>query len=407
MISHWHIIILFNARWEDGCDYAQQTIRLTAKHNRVIAVPLAHERSIWQAITHWLNGSFFTQYHQAAVFTPITFLPFRSIGWLKNLNMWLNALLLKLMLKRTNDNAIQSRTSRRLVWFFEPMHVPVWVRVFADWNTLYDCVDYWLGFSGQVEKLHTWLVQRATWMVVNSKALLEATRQHRQQVIQVPLGFASEEFARPKKAILNHMTDIEKLTLHKLKRKPGQKIFGFIGQIGNRFDFPWLIQLMQAFPEHIFVFIGAIWAWKELDDSHLASQITELQAQPNYVHLPPVAKATIPVLVQQFDFGLIPYTSSQVFNKNCHPMKLYEYWWFGKPVIATSIYELSRYARDLYSGDDAHSAIQWVKQKLKNGYSPRSRQRIQQTARDNSWHAKLTAISEVVTAQTIEQPQSV
>lgn len=397
MISHWHVIILFNARWEDGCDYAQQTIRLTAQQNHVIAVPLAHEQSIWHALTQWFRGSFFTQYHQAHVYTPIVFLPFRSIPWLKNLNMWFNAVLLKCLLNQP-ISATTPDQSKQLLWFFEPMLVPIWVRVFADWHSLYDCVDYWLGFPGQVKKLHTWLVMHATWMVVNSKALLEVTSHQREQVVQVPLGFASEEFSRSIKEIEHHADSATRLKLRQLKFRSDQKIFGFIGQIGNRFDFPWLIQLMQAFPEHLFVFVGAIWAWKELDDSNLAAHIAKLQAQPNYIHLPPVSKDVIPMVVRQFDFGLIPYATSQVFNKNCHPMKLYEYWWFGKPVISTAIYELSRYTRDLSSDDDVRSIINWAKRKLNAGISAQSKQRMHELAQANSWQAKLAAISEVVSA---------
>jgi len=194
------------------------------------------------------------------------------------------------------------------------------------------------------------------------------------------------------------MTVSAQFTAIKQVRSSGRKVFGFVGQIGNRFDFPWLLQVMQAFPEHVFVFVGAIWAWKELDDTNLADQIATLQKQPNYLHIPSVPKAQIPLLVNQFDFGLIPYTTNQVFNKNCHPMKLYEYWWFGKPVVATAIYELSRYQYGICSTDSAVSAIKWIKKMLNGDHLHRLKQKTRQIARDNSWQAKLTAISNVVSS---------
>ncbi len=403
MISRWHIIILFNARWEDGCDYAQQTIRLMARNNSVVAVPLAHERSIWQAFLQLCQGEIFAPYQKARVFTPIVFLPFRSIARVRHVNNWLNALAVKLLL-RQHDPCTTTQNSRQLLWFFEPENIAVWVQMFTQWQSLYDCVDYWPGFPGRVRQMHEWLVRHATWMVVNSRALLKTVASQRSDVMQVPLGFAYEEYAAVNKQKL-HLNTSAALRQLKAAHKPGQKIFGFIGQIGNRFDFPWIIQLMQAFPQHLFVFIGSIWSWKEIDDSGVSSNLRILKSQPNFLHLPAVSKQRVPLFVRQFDFGLIPYNTHQVFNRNCHPMKLYEYWWFGKPVLATAIYELSRYTQNIFSSDDVTSVIKWTRKRLKNIHNEAEQQKhAKQSAIEHSWEAKLSAISQVVCPEHKHQP---
>lgn len=404
MISRWQIIILFNARWEDGCDYAQQTIRLVARKNSVVAVPLAHQRSIWQAFLQWRQGTIFVPYHNAQVFTPIAFLPFRSHALMRHANNWLNALVVKLLLKQ-QCHYTTTQNSKQMLWFFEPENIAVWVRMFAQWQSLYDCVDYWPGFQGKIQRMHEWLVRHATWMVVNSRALFETVVPQRSDVVQVPLGFAYEEYSLKASKQRPHRDVLVALQQLKAVHKSGKKIFGFIGQIGNRFDFPWLIQLMRAFPQHVFVFVGAIWSWKEIDDSGVSSYLRILKSQPNYLHLPAVAKQQVPLFVQLFDFGLIPYNTHQVFNRNCHPMKLYEYWWFGKPVLATAIYELNRYTQNIFSSDDATSVIKWTRQRLnKHTVAEQQKKHARQSAIEHSWEAKLSAISQVVCPEYVHQP---
>lgn len=411
MIRNYQIIILFNARWEDGCDYALQTIRLLAETNQVIAVPLAHEVSIWRLFKHlWRNHSVFSDHQQVSVFTPIIFLPFRSFSPIRTANMWLNARVLWLILqmRQVGQKAASKQntsSSKRLLWFFEPMYVATWFSTFSSWSSLYDCVDYWPGFVGSVSRQHEWLVRRVTTMVVNSMALLKTTQLTRSDAALVPLGFASAEFSNKHLATKHQQLAISQLsTLLALRKgmKKKQKIFGFVGQIGNRFDFPWMIRIMRAFPEHVFVFVGAVWAWKEIPSNDYEKNVAKLRAEPNCVVLPPVSKSLVPVLVQQFDFGLIPYATKQIFNKYCHPMKLYEYWWFGKPVVATDIYELSRYKELLIATNSSAKAIRWIQATLQNSYTKKNQAAIKKIANCNSWEAKLAAISQIVLAKEIK-----
>lgn len=397
MIKNWCIVIPFNARWEDGCDYAQQTIALLAKKNLVVAIPLAHQRSVWQAgLQIWRAHTFFERYGRALVFTPICWLPLQRFAFLKTANTWLNASLIRFLVERTHINRLKTTrdNSRRLVWMFEPMNSVVFLRVFSNWQSLYDCVDFWPGFVGAIQRQHDWLVQHATWMVVNSLALVEVTRQVRPSVVQVPLGFAHSLFETV--AAMGRRSSSREIA--GIRIQPHQKVFGFIGQIGNRFDFPWLLDVIRAFPEHIFLFVGSIWVWRELPSSAFANQLAQLQAEPNCRFVDAVPKHKIPQLVSQFDVGLIPYNTKEIFNKNCHPLKLYEYWWFGLPVVATAIHELSRYSSWLFAGNRSDQAITWIKQ-VGLTYPTKTRRQVKIIARQNTWTEKLVAIASVITAE--------
>ncbi len=404
MISNYHIIIPFNARWQDGCDYALQTIRLLAKNNRVIAVPMAHEESAWHFLSRLVHKqSPLTQWQGAAVFTPVTIVPLRRFSWLKKINYQLNIGLLRLLLARYQFAqkpliTIKPHTkTKKIIWFFEPYYSQEWLSLFGDWQVLYDCVDYWFGFPKQVAHQHDQLIKKAKWMAVNSQALFAAVKPLRSDVKQVPLGFAATDF-------INHSLHSKTKNSHQLiSRKPQQKIFGFVGQFGNRLNFNWLRDLVTAFPQHKFVFIGAVWVWEELGSVGFDANLESLRQFPNCEFLPPVPKTEIPSFISQFDFGLIPYNTDQLFNKNCHPMKLYEYWFYGKPVVATEIVELSRYSDVLIATNTSAKAINWIAGVLKNGFDASKQQRVKQLATDNSWEAKLEAVSSLITPHHSQQ----
>jgi teichuronic acid biosynthesis glycosyltransferase TuaH len=210
----------------------------------------------------------------------------------------------------------------------------------------------------------------------------------RADVIQVPLGFADLDFAQANLGVK---------TTHSNKKSNQQSlVFGFVGQIGNRFDFNWLLSLIQAFPRHKFEFVGSVWSWKELDDNEMNQKIDILKSQPNCIFKPPVPKSEIPAVIAHFDFGLIPYDTTQVFNKNCHPLKLYEYWYFGKPVIATAITELKKSQNVLIASDKIVEVIAWTQATITKGYPDSKRKLSQRKAAANSWQAKIQEISELI-----------
>lgn len=390
MIKNYQLIIPFNARWQDGCDYALQTIRILARTNQVVTMPMAHEETLWITLGRILSGQkVLTPWHKAWVFTPIVLLPLRRFSVIKNWNYALNIWLLKWVLLSTTPKIADYDAAKQLIWFFEPHYSAVWLKLFANWRVVYDCVDFWVGFPGKIAQQHSMLVKKADYIAVNSRALLAAIKPLRSDVKEVPLGFAARDFASlatPKPA--------RKYQLARDSRQ--QKIFGFVGQIGNRFDFKWLKKVVAAFPQHKFVFVGATWIWQELDGSLFAKKLAELQKQPNCVFLPSVEKKIIPQYIHQFDFGLIPYDTNQIFNKNCHPMKLYEYWYFGKPVVSTHITELLKYGDLLAATNHASNAIAWIKHILQKGQSRVVQRQLHTIAIQNSWEEKLEAISTLI-----------
>jgi hypothetical protein len=90
--------------------------------------------------------------------------------------------------------------------------------------------------------------------------------------------------------------------------------------------------------------------------------------------------------------GMIPYDISQDFNKFCYPMKLFEYFYLGKPVISTEIMELTRFS-DLVK--IAKYTSEWeksIKNIIGKKWPKENILKQRKLALDNSWKNKVNAI---------------
>ena len=82
--------------------------------------------------------------------------------------------------------------------------------------------------------------------------------------------------------------------------------------------------------------------------------------------------ADIPAYLYNFDACLIPFLLNQV-TKATDPVKLYEYFSLGKPVVATDMAELAQCGDLLYIGHDAEDFAQKLDAAVSEGSGPRGR----------------------------------
>jgi len=108
----------------------------------------------------------------------------------------------------------------------------------------------------------------------------------------------------------------------------------YLGSLNERIDYPNLLQAIRQCMEMTFVFIGPVAA--DAGSAPYAAALTELQAAPNTVFLGRRDRREIAWLLSQCDVGIIPYLADD-FNRNCSPLKVYEYSALGLPTIATPL----------------------------------------------------------------------
>ncbi|HUP32016.1 MAG TPA: glycosyltransferase [Gaiellaceae bacterium] len=112
-------------------------------------------------------------------------------------------------------------------------------------------------------------------------------------------------------------------------------ILGYSGFVNARLDVDLLIGVARRLPEATVAIVGPT-ALPATDESRL-------RACANVVFLGPQPAERVPHAIRTFDVGLIPYRDIE-FNRNSNPVKFYEYLALGKPVVATDIPTLRRFA---------------------------------------------------------------
>jgi len=274
---------------------------------------------------------------------------------------------------------------KKILWIFDPEFSPLAFFFGFSWFTLYDCVDY--VKDPLIRKTSEFqLLKHANLVTTNSHSLFNLHKHYRKKIYLVPQGFRYHHFKNPYRGAIT-------LPQHKIK-------IGFIGGINSRIDFNLLFKLIKKFPQYLFVFAGQIQSNPELRlENYLNSQIHKLFTASNCLYLGNVEKTIVPSLIQQFDICIIPYKSKDPFNKYCYPMKLFEYFYQGKPVISTPIKELKNLTKYVRIGSSEKDWERNIKETILKPLSLSTIKSEKRMAIDNSWDNKISQISQLINYQ--------
>lgn len=156
-----------------------------------------------------------------------------------------------------------------------------------------------------------------------------------------------------------------------------EKTLGFVGTIGDWFDWDWLYALAHAVPECAIRVIGPL---HQPPPGGLPSNVTLLPACDH---------ASAIDAMRQFDIGLIPFRNTAL-TRSVDPIKYYEYRALGLPVMSSRFGEM-RYRGDAQGvrlcglGDDFPSIVESLM------HLHTSHEQIEAFRRQNSWDARFDA----------------
>lgn len=376
------VIILFDHPLIHTSDYASQTGRYLKRNNVVIGMLMKDAYSLKELFLSsrekWIWKKRGAAYY---LYKPLYIIPFRRYKRIVHINNMINVAILKIF-----TSVLQRRRNlkKRYLWIFNPEQYSIMKQFGTSCISLYDCVDYH-GHepSSQEERA---LINECNHVFVNSNVLYNIHRNIRRSVTLVPQGFDLEGFSNKlqfRTAVLPH----------------NQPIVGYVGGINSRLDYPLLISLAKNTPHVNFVFIGPI-QMHETDTifkQGVMPHIISLLSFKNVYHYPYVPKQNIPQIIKQIDIASIPYDSRKEFNSFSFPMKVFEYFYFGKPVLSTPIQELKRYPKFVKFGTNYKEWQSHIKYLLKNPWPARYRKEQQQEAKANSWEEKISDITTAIT----------
>lgn len=212
---------------------------------------------------------------------------------------------------------------------------------------VYYCVDdftLWPGMNqpGLVRAMEDALLRKADLIVAVSDSLCASRRNGKGPTRLLTHGVDIPHFSRatlpqPRPRALRHV--------------PGP-VIGFYGLIDEHFDRELAAAILAANPGWQFVCIGT----KRID-------LTELEKNPNFHWLPPVAYAELPSYAAAFDVAIIPYRVN-AHTQTANPLKLREYIAAGKPVVTTPMAEVFRFKDVIAIADGAPAFIRAIERAL-------------------------------------------
>jgi len=191
------------------------------------------------------------------------------------------------------------------------------IRRLKDANTFYDAMDDFPAFYSllsrvSMERRERELVRNVNSVWVSSTKLKEKWVNVALKLSVVPNGV--DEFILPKgNTCIN---------------KENQRVFGYVGTLGQWFDWEWVIQLAKLRPNDIVRLVGPLYVQRP---TNLPCNI---EIKPACAHREAIEE------MKQFDVGLIPFKNTEL-TESVDPIKYYEYKSIGLPIVSTSFGEMT------------------------------------------------------------------
>jgi len=240
---------------------------------------------------------------------------------------------------------------------------------------LYDCHDLLSGFSrmsAEIIAAEKELFQQAEILVFSAKALLEKKR--------AEMPWLSGD---PEKTLATIPNGAE-VSHFQWNAENKQRIVGYAGSLDEWFDVEAVRAAAVAHPQVQFVLLGRI------EDN----RVLALQDIPNIRLYGEVPYARLPTYMAGFDVGLIPFLVNPL-TLATNPIKLYEYFACGIPVVSSALPEVAAYGSLAYlASSPAEFATQLTRALAEQDPARRSARR--QVAERESWSARAAQLSHIL-----------
>ncbi|MCI0656004.1 MAG: glycosyltransferase [Acidobacteria bacterium] len=150
----------------------------------------------------------------------------------------------------------------------------------------------------------------------------------------------------------------------------------YVGALDSWFDWRKVLALSRAFPEAEILLAGPI-----------RMDISWAKGLPNVRLIGPVSPQEVPQMLAGSDVGIIPFVDSPL-TRSIHPVKLYEYFAAGLPVVASDLDEIRRIGSPALL---AKSEAEWV-ESVKAAWARHRREEALAFAAHHDWSKRFAAL---------------
>ena len=248
---------------------------------------------------------------------------------------------------------------------------PLWLGVArrfreeAAFPIVYDCHDLLSGFRNIASELidaEAELLETADLVLFSSQGLMD-------RYPQVKRGL-----------LVRNAVDVAPFQAAAARAPAAPLVAGYVGALDSWFDVEAIEQSAALHPECRFLIAGRI----EYDP------IQRLRALPNVELLGEIPYGRVPELLAQLRIALIPFRINPL-TLVTNPIKLYEYFSLGLPVVSTPLPEAAAMADLVYLGASPGDFARQVGRALEEEDPPR-RARRREIALRESWEARVRDI---------------
>lgn len=155
---------------------------------------------------------------------------------------------------------------------------------------------------------------------------------------------------------------------------------GYLGPVDRRLDLSLLRNVLEGRPDWNFLHFGT-------------SKCLPLKNVHVFAWRSPEKLGEI---VADLDLGFMPYARDDNKNLHCMPLKLFDYFTLGKPVVSTRILNLLEFSDTIYFGDDASEICRAVQTALDESPDSPLRAKRMAIARQNSIETLASVLAEVL-----------
>ncbi len=247
---------------------------------------------------------------------------------------------------------------------------------------LYDYLDEISAFKGDTQELtwsHRWLLRKADVVTATALLLYEDAKKERADTLHVPNGVDIDHFDS-RSGPFSPPVDIAALCA------TGKPVIGYYGAFASWFDYPLINELALNRSDLNFLLIGP-----KHDNSLEASGLLRMA---NVHYLGPKPYSELPAYLACFDVAILPFIISPV-TQSTSPIKLFEYFAGGKPVVSTPLKEVMQYEEVGIGRNSQEFAIK-IDEALSTKNDLEFGHRLKKIAQENTWEIEAERILQIM-----------
>jgi GT2 family glycosyltransferase len=260
---------------------------------------------------------------------------------------------------------------------------PFWLQIIKYINNtsvIFDCLDYTKGFnthSNLILELEDKIIENE-YVIYTSPILKQLTNCNHMNFSYIRNGCDFDYF--------------NKIIQTKIINKNNKKIIGYYGAISDWWDVDLVEQLILQFPNNDFHFIGNVYC----NNITHTNKINNLNKYSNVTFFGEIPYDQLTKYISNFDVGIIPFIINDLI-KCTNPVKLYEMFSFGLPVVLTELPDvLTLNINDLcYISKTTNDFINNIEKAINEDEEDILNKRILY-AKNNSWKNRFEQFDKVI-----------